>query len=252
MSESNARFWVYAHEHVVGPYDAEEIQRLPVFEADLPLCAEELLGTPDERWTRAADVEPLAPLFPPSQRTPAGEAPPKVGPWPPDEAKEAVDPLGTAQARMDIIDQSLAATQRRLELRREGYDRLKRELVARVTEAKDLEEKIQTMGVRMGGFLGVKEEIDQARAALVMSNRRAADLEESLARVEVQLKEAAALAAEAAKEARKRPRERPQERPRQAPAPAKPGRRERPPRSPGSDADLGLPPATSIDVPDFT
>lgn len=242
------RFWVYAHEHVVGPYDVEEVKHLPVFGPDLPLCAEALLGTPEELWRRAADTEPLGALFPPSQRTPAGQEPPKVGPWPPDAEKEAVDPLGTAQARMDIIDQSLAATQRRLELRREGYDRLKRELVARVTEAKDLEEKIRTMGVRMGGFLGVKEEMDQARAALVMSNRRAADLEESLARVEAQLKEAAALAAEAAKAARRLPKARPG----QAPAPAKPGRRERRPRASGGGADLGLPPATSVDVPDFT
>lgn len=252
MPDPNVRFWVYAHEHVVGPYDAQEISRLPVFGPELPLCAEALLGTVDELWRRAADTAELAAQFPPSLRTPEGQPLPKVGPWPPDPEKEALDALGTAQARMGIIDQSLAATQKRLELRREAYDKLKRELAARVAEAATLEEKIRGMGVRMGGFLGVKEEVDQARAALAMSNRRAADLEEHLGRVEAQMKEAVALAAEAAAEAKKRPKERPAPRP-QAPAPEAKGSRKRPRRAPSGDApDLGLPPATSVDVPDFS
>lgn len=257
MSDALPRFWVYAHEHVVGPYDLEEVRRLPVFGADLPLCPEALLGTTEERWLRAADTPELTKTFPPSQRTPAGTAPPKVGPWPPDPEKEAVDPLGTVQARMDIIDRSLAATQDRLNLRRAAYDRLKAELRARVDEAAALEEKVRAMGARMGGFLGVKEEVDQARAALAMSNKRAADLEDHLARVEDDLKAAAALAAEAAAEARKRPKEVPAPRaPRAAPEPAAPpakGARRRPRRTPSPDAaDLGLPPATSVDVPDFS
>ena len=41
---------------------------------------------------------------------------------------------------------------------------MKRELAARVAEAASLEEKFRGMGVRMGVFLGVKEEVDQARA----------------------------------------------------------------------------------------
>lgn len=251
MADQPARFWVYAHEHVVGPYDAAEIARLPVFGPELPLCAEAALGTVDEVWRRAADTAELSTLFPPSLRTPEGQALPKVGPWPPDPTGEAVDALGTAVGRMGIIDQSLAATQKRLALRREAYDRLKRELTARVTEAASLEEKIRGMGVRMGGFLGVKEEVDQARAALAMSNRRAADLEEHLGRIEAQMKEALALAAEAAAEAKKRPKER------YAPAaPAGPettGPRRRTRRPPAANApDLGLPPATAFDVPDFS
>lgn len=257
MSDASPRFWVYAHEHVVGPYDLEEVRRLPVFGADLPLCPEALLGTTEERWLRAADTPELTKTFPPSLRTPAGTEPPKVGPWPPDPEKEAVDPLGTVQARMDIIDQSLAATQNRLNLRRAAYDRLKAELRQRVDEAAALEEKVRAMGARMGGFLGVKEEVDQARAALAMSNKRAADLEDHLARVEDDLKAAAALAAEAAAEARKRPKEVPAARaPRAAPEPAPPaakGPRRRPRRTPSADTpDLGLPPATSVDVPDFS
>lgn len=250
MSGPTVRFWVYAHDHVVGPYDAQEIERIPVFGPELPLCAEALLGTVDELWRRAADTAELAQAFPPSLRTPDGSPLPKVGPWPPDPDKEAVDVLGTAQERMGIIDQSLAATQKRLELRREAYDRLKRELAARVAEAASLEEKIKGMGARMGGFLGVKEEVDQARAALAMSNRRASDLEEHLGRVEAQMKEAVALAAEAAAEAKKRPRER---RAPAAPAPEAKGPKRRQRRPPSGDgADLGLPPATAFDVPDFS
>lgn len=251
MSDAPPRFWVFAHEHVVGPYDLEEVRRLPVFDADLPLCPEALLGSVDERWSRAADTAELTKTFPPSLRTPAGTEPPKVGPWPPDPEKEAVDPLGTVQARMDIIDQSLAATQNRLNLRRAAYDRLKLELRERVSEAASLEEKVRQMGARMGGFLGVKEEVDQARAALAMSNKRAADLEDHLARVEEQMKAAAALAAEAAAEARRRPRERPAPAAPEAPA-AKPSRRRPRRASAGDAADLGLPPATAVDVPDFS
>lgn len=252
MADQSARFWVYAHEHVVGPYDTQEIARLPVFGPDLPLCAESLLGTVDELWRRAADTAELAPHFPPSLRTPDGQSLPKVGPWPPDPAKEAVDVLGTAQARMGIIDESLAATQKRLELRREAYDRLKRELAARVAEAASLEDKIRGMGVRMGGFLGVKEEVDQARAALAMSNRRAADLEEHLVRVETQMKEAVEIAHAAAAEAKKRPSER-RAPAGPAPTPEKKGPKRRSRPAPSGDApDLGLPPATAFDVPDFS
>lgn len=246
LGMADARFWVYAREHAVGPYDEAEVARLPVFGPDLPLCPEPLLGTPEERWTRAADTPAFSRLFPPSQRTPDGAQPPKVGPWPPDPEKEAVDPLGTVQGRMDIIDRSLAATQRRVDLRREAYDRLKRELAARVAEASALEGRIREMGARMGGFLGMKEEVDQARAALAMNNRRAADLEAALARVEGELKAASALAAQAAAEARRRPRAEP-------PGPAAPEPRKRRQRRPASagTSDLGLPPAESIDIPDF-
>ena len=254
MADALERFWVYHREHVVGPYDSEEIQRLPVFNADLPLCPEASLGGPDERWSRAADTPVLSPLFPPAQRTPEGVEPPKVGPGPPDPEKEAVDALGTAQARMEIIDGSLAATQRRLTLRREAYDNLKRELAARGTEASGLEEKIRCMGARMGGFLGMKEEVDQARAALAMSNHRAEELEEHLARLEGQVKEATALAAEASAEAKRRPtpvRERPPRAAVPTPAEKRSRRRERPTGGSTGGAELGLPQAESVDVPDF-
>ncbi|MBI5597777.1 MAG: hypothetical protein HY928_16950 [Elusimicrobia bacterium] len=258
------RYWVYASEHVVGPYDPDEVARLPVFSADLALCPEALQGTPEESWHRAADDPAFAALFPAEQRTPEGSQPPRVGPWPPDPERET-DLLATAQERMSIIDRSLEATQKRLALRREAYERLKRDIAARAASATEMEAKIRAMGARMGGFLGVKEELDQARAALAMHNQRAseqdlrletmqaearetaaaaearlkAELEAKIAELEARLAEVKTAAARAAR--RTRP-----ERPEKA------ARRERPPRPKGPGVDLGLPPASSVDIPDFS
>ncbi|MBI3299046.1 MAG: hypothetical protein HYZ75_12830 [Elusimicrobia bacterium] len=234
MQAAKPRYWVYSGERVVGPYDPLEVSRLPVFDAELPLCEEDLLGTPAECWRRAADAAEFSAAFPESERTPPGVEPPKVGPWPPDPERSAVDALGTAQERMGIIDRSLEATQKRLSARREAYERLKRDMAARVAAAAELEEKVRAMGHRVGGYLNMKEELDQARAALSMQGQKAAELESQLKRVEEKL--------------------------RKPPPPAKQERRSRPRRAgpdpfsdvPKDSADLGLPPATSFDVPDFS
>lgn len=264
MTAPAPRYWVYASDHVVGPYDPDEIAHLPVFSPDLALCPEALQGTPDEVWHRAADLPEFASHFPPEARTPEGAEPARVGPWPPDPERET-DLLATAQERMSIIDRSLEATQKRLALRREAYEKLKRDIAARAASAAEMEEKIRAMGARMGGFLGVKEELDQARAALAMHNQRSAAQDERLetlkaearetaaaaearikAELETKIKELEARMAEvraAAREAGKAGR---------TVKPAKPSRRERPPRPKGPGVDLGLPPPSSVDIPDFS
>ena len=276
MTAPAPRFWVYASDHVVGPYDPDEIAHLPVFSADLALCPEALQGTPDEAWHRAADLPEFSPHFPPEARTPEGAEPARVGPWPPDPERET-DLLATAQERMSIIDRSLEATQKRMALRREAYERLKRDLAARAASASEMEERIRAMGARMGGFLGVKEELDQARAALAMHNQRSleqdsriesmkaearetaaaaearlkAELETKIQELEARLAEVRAAASQASERARP---PRPSEKTAQAPAgkPARPGRRERPPRPKAPPLDLGLPPPSSVDIPDFS
>ncbi|MDE2293106.1 MAG: hypothetical protein KGL53_13580 [Elusimicrobia bacterium] len=232
------RFWVYARDHILGPYEPEAARRLEAFCPDLPVCPEETLGGPDERWRRAADAEAFAADFPPEARTPEGAEPPKPGPWPPDPERAAVDVLSTAQERMGLIDRSLASTQERLERRREVYERLKRDLAARAAAAKELHDKMLGVGARLGGFLGMKQAFDQADAALAMQARRVAELEEQLRRVE-----------EAAKAA---PPPRAPEPPPEGEAPAPPPSTSKPRRrpKPASDA-LGLPPPTILDVPDF-
>ncbi len=247
MANEAERYWVYASEHVVGPYEAEEIARLPVFTADLPLCRESLLGTAEERWLRAADVPELSPRFPPSLRTPLGRELPKVGPWPPDP-ETPIDLLGTAERRMEIIDRSLAATQRRLDARRGAYEALKRELAARVAEADGLTEKVKAMGARLGGFIGIEREHEQARAAMAMQDQHAAELRAQVEKLEAQLRELSARPPAPSPEAATAPAVG-----QAAPVPepdtgGKPPRQRR--RSPPDD--FGLPPTTTVDVPDFS
>ncbi|MBI2362048.1 MAG: hypothetical protein HYV15_01510 [Elusimicrobia bacterium] len=244
MPQPAPRYWVYASEHVVGPYDPDEVARLPVFSPDLALCPEALQGTPEEAWHRAADDPAFAGLFPAGQRTPDGVEPPRVGPWPPDPDRET-DLLATAQERMSIIDRSLEATQRRLALRRV-----------------EMEEKIRAMGARMGGFLGVKEELDQARAALAMHNQRSNAQDARLETMKAEAREAAAAAEARMKaeleakigdlEARLAEVKAAARRAGKAAKPERPSRRERPPRPKGSSVDLGLPQASSVDIPDFS
>lgn len=276
VTDETPRFWVFAHEHVVGPYDPQELTRLPVFDADLPLCPEELLGTAAELWHRAADTPVLFAAFPEDKRTPAGVEAPKVGPWPPDPEQSAVDLLGTAQDRMGIIDRSLEATQKRIEIRRAGYEKLKRDMAARAASAKLLEDKIQAMGTRMGGFLGVMEELDQTRAVLAMQNIRAAELEAHFERLEKlrgeyeglkrELEIRLASAADVEDSARTTLQTRissleaqmkeAASQPGAPTPPRKKGRR----RGGGPDpfstvptdpSEIGLPPPTTLDVPDF-
>ncbi|MFH1724335.1 MAG: hypothetical protein ABII00_06905 [Elusimicrobiota bacterium] len=243
------RYWLSRKKRVTGPFEREELVRLEGFSADSLVCPEDTFGSAAEEWRRAAEAGGLSSLFPPSLRgkreRPADDAAAsgrKEGPWPPDPARRDVDPIGSVEDRMEIVDRSLSAAQRKLVRRQEAFRRLKAELANRIQTAEELEQKIRQMAASMGGFLGMRAEIDQAKAAMLMQHRRIEELHEQLRTVREEGRE----------EARKRP-------PAREAAPS--GKAREPSEDPfgatdldpaSGPEDLGLPEVTfQDDVPDL-
>jgi len=171
------RYWLYEEGAITGPFLPEELMRTEGFTSDSALCPEELRGTMDESWARAGETPGISQVFPPSERAPKEG---RVGPWPPDPEGRDIDPIGSVSKRFEAIDRTLEAAQDRLGRRNDAYEKLREELKSRLGAAADLEERIRGMAARMGGFLGMREEIDQARAALAMHEKRAAEIKEEM------------------------------------------------------------------------
>jgi len=173
------KYWLSREDRITGPFDPDELMRLPGISMNSVVCPEDLLGTADERWARAGNVPELAETVPPVAPADASGTPAPSpssdeipGPWPPDPSRRDVDPLETAAERIDVLDKRLGDTQRRLDARREAYKKLKEELEERLHTTNELETQMKEMAARMGGFLGMRREMDRAQAALAMQNER--------------------------------------------------------------------------------
>lgn len=181
------RWWLYDGKKTTGPFSREDLARLDALSPEAPLCREYVLGSPEETWLRAVDVKEIAPLFPPALRERAkakAEPEGKPGPWPPDPAGRDVDAYRSVQRRMEIVDRSIAAAQDRITLRTERFHKLQSELDRRLDTAAALEDSIRAMAAKIGGFVGLREELDQARAAMAMQEKRIAELHEQMKELE--------------------------------------------------------------------
>jgi len=181
------RWWLYDGKKTTGPFSKQDLARLGDFSPESPLCREYTLGTPDEEWFRAVDIKEISPIFPPAIREKAASEPipqGKPGPWPPDPTKRDLDAYGSVERRMEIVDRSIAAAQDRITLRTERFHTLQGELDRRLETADALEDKIRTMAAKIGGFVGLREELDQARAAMAMQQKRISDLHEQMKTLE--------------------------------------------------------------------
>jgi hypothetical protein len=175
------RWWLYDGKKSTGPFSREDLARLSGFSPETALCREHKLGTPNETWHRAVDVPELASLFPPATREKAAAQPAgKPGPWPPDASRRDVDEFSGVEKRMEIVDRSIAAAQRRVTYRQERYHKLREELQRRIDNAEALDDKIRTMAAKIGGFVGLRQELDQAQAAMAMQQKRIGELQEQL------------------------------------------------------------------------
>ncbi|PCI36686.1 MAG: hypothetical protein COB53_08665 [Elusimicrobia bacterium] len=186
------RWWLYDGKKTVGPFSKEDLARLQVFSPNIALCREYLLATPHEEWFRAVDIKEVAGIFPPGIRSKAEAEKPegKPGPWPPDPSGRDIDPLYNVGKRMEIVDTILAAAQDRITMRNERFHKLQTELDRRLHIADALEDKIQHMAVKMGGLRWVQDELDHARAAMAMQQKKISDLDEQMEKLEKEQAEA--------------------------------------------------------------
>ncbi|OIO10675.1 MAG: hypothetical protein AUJ52_03705 [Elusimicrobia bacterium CG1_02_63_36] len=181
------RWWLYDGKKTTGPFSKDDLARLPGVLPETPLCREHKLGSAQEEWLRAVDVPEVAGIFPPSSRERAGASLgplAKPGPWPPDASRRDVDDYKNVEQRMEIVDRSLAAAQKRISLRTDRFHRLQEELKRRLDTAEALDDKIRAMAAKIGGFVGLREELDQARAAMAMQQHRIGELQEHMKELE--------------------------------------------------------------------
>ncbi|HBL15956.1 MAG: hypothetical protein A2X36_09390 [Elusimicrobia bacterium GWA2_69_24] len=164
------RYWLFAGDRVTGPFDLDALMELDEFTADAPLCPEAKLGTAEEEWRPAVAYPDFAPLFPSAGR---GQAAP---------AGHDVAAIGAIEGRMRLLDRSLAAARKRLSARQDAFVGLKNELSQRLRAAQEIEERIQQAVVRIQGGFRPSPEMERAKAAMAMQQKRIEELQKDLAR----------------------------------------------------------------------
>ena len=147
------KYWLFQNNQVYGPYDPEELGRLPGYSLKSLVCPERSKGTVMGDWQRAGLIPDLV-----------SSAPQKAA-QPPEFAQKDISLLNVLQEKVALLENMATQLQESLRAKETEMLGLRRELDSRQALAGTLQAKIQGIEERLAAIAQLRETVDGAVAA---------------------------------------------------------------------------------------
>ena len=146
------KYWVFQNNQVCGPYDPEELGRLPGYSLESFVCPEGK-GSSMGDWRLASLIPELAP----AAEQKAAQAPAF--------SPEDISLLNALQEKVALLESTAIQFQDSLGAKETELFGLRRELDSRQAAAADIQVKIQGLGERLAAMAQLRETVDGAVTA---------------------------------------------------------------------------------------
>lgn len=164
------KYWVFQNNQVCGPYEPEDLGRMPGYGAESLVCPEGRKGTTMGDWQRAGMLPELsASLAKSAQPAGAEKVPAKSGGGggglPPEPTLKDLAALGSLQEKLAMLETSVSRLQEGITSKETELLSLHREVELRKDSEDKLQANIRELEERLAAVAQLRATIDNALAA---------------------------------------------------------------------------------------